>query len=187
MQKETPNEWIKRVKLKDGTSVLFRPELSTDLKMLWEMFSTLSDDSLRFLPKPFPRDRIESWIENLNYDRTLPILAIVKEDSQERIVANATIAFSQTEAFKHKAELGITVHDDYQDRGLGTALTKHMIEIARSKGLKKISLTVVTENSRAIRVYEKCGFRIEGRLEKDHYNYITGEYGDDYIMALFLS
>ena len=65
-------------------------------------------------------------------------------------------------------------------------MTRHMIEIARSKGLKKISLTVVTENRRAIRVYEKCGFKVEGRLEKDHYNYITGDYGDDYIMALLL-
>ena len=185
-QKETPKEWTKRVRLKDGISVLLRPELSTDLEMLWEMFSTLSDESLRFLPKPFPRERVESWIVNMNYDRALPILAVVEEDSEERIVASATLAFSQAEVFKHKAEFGITVHDDYQDRGLGTALTKHMIEISRSKGLKKISLTVVTGNSRAIRVYEKCGFRIEGRLEKDHYNYITGEYGDDYVMALFL-
>jgi RimJ/RimL family protein N-acetyltransferase len=185
--KGIPEEWTKRVRLKDGTSVLLRPEVPTDLEMLWKMYSTLSDKSLKFLPNPFTRERVESWIENLNYDRVLPILAVVEENSKEKIVAGATLAFSQVEVFKHKAEFGITVHDDYQDRGLGTALTKHMIEIARSKGLKKISLTVVTENSRAIRVYEKCGFRIEGRLEKDHYNYITGEYGDDYIMALFLS
>lgn len=59
-QKETPKEWTKRVRLKDGISVLLRPELSTDLEMLWEMFSTLSDESLRFLPKPFPRERVES-------------------------------------------------------------------------------------------------------------------------------
>lgn len=78
------------------------------------------------------------------------------------------------------------MHDDYQNRGLGTSMTKHMIEIARSKALKKIYLTVVTENRRAIRVYETCGFKIEGKLEKDHYNYMTGEYGDDYIMALLL-
>lgn len=183
---ETPNEWTKRVKLKDGTSILLRPELLTDLEMLWEMFSTLSVDSLMYLPKPITRDRVESWIENLDYDRTLPILAVVKEGSKERIVGSATLAFSTVEAFKHKAEFGITVHDDYQNRGLGTALTRHIVDIARLRGLKKISLTVVTENHRAIRVYEKCGFRMEGRLEKDHYNYITGEYGDDYLMALLL-
>lgn len=78
------------------------------------------------------------------------------------------------------------MHDDYQNLGLGTTMTRHLIEIARAKGLKKISLTVVTENRRAIRVYEKCGFKVEGRLEKDHYNYVTGDYGDDYIMALLL-
>ena len=39
---------------------------------------------------------------------------------------------------------------------------------------------------RAIKVYERRGFRIEGRLERNHYNYITGEYGDDYQMTILL-
>ena len=37
---------------------------------------------------------------------------------------------------------------------------------------------------RAIKVYERRGFRIEGRLERNHYNHITGEYGDDYQMTI---
>lgn len=78
------------------------------------------------------------------------------------------------------------MHNDYQNLGLGTAMTRHMIEIARSKGLKKIYLTVVTENRCAIRVYENCGFKVESSLERDHYNYIAGDYGDDYIMSLQL-
>ncbi len=182
-----PEGWTKRLELRGGREVLLRPETAPDLEMIWEMYSTLSEESLRHLPIPFTRERVESWIESLDYDRVLPILAVVKEDDEtERVVAGATLSFSPIQAFRHKAEFGITVHDDYQNLGLGTAMTRHMIEIARVKGLKKISLTVVTENCRAIRVYEKCGFKVEGRLEKDHYNYVTGDYGDDYIMALLL-
>ena len=113
-------------------------------------------------------------------------MALVQDTSGERrIIAAATLGpFSRREMVRHKAEFGITVHDDYQDRGLGTIMTQHMIEIARMKGLKKISLNVFTNNERAIHVYMKCGFKIEGRLEKEHYK--DGEYGDDYRMAIIL-
>lgn len=87
-QKGPPKEWTKRVKLKDRRVVLLRPELETDLEMLWEMYSTLSKETLRFLSIPITRERVESWIESLDYDRVLPILAVVKEDTEtERIVA----------------------------------------------------------------------------------------------------
>ncbi len=44
----------------------------------------------------------------------------------------------------------------------------------------------VGDRERAIKVYERCGFWIEGRVERNHYNYIIGEYGDDYQMAILL-
>lgn len=177
--------WEKEIQLKDGAKVLLRPELVTDLEMLWEMFSTLSQESLRFLPNPFTRERIEGWVNNIDYNRVLPIVAIVREPSgRERIVASATLRFHQDEASRHKTGFGITVHDDYQNRGLGTIMTQYMIEIAHRKGLKKVYLLVTTDNERAIHVYNKCGFKIEGRLKKEHYT--NGEYGDDYRMAIIL-
>ena len=177
--------WTKEVQLKDGTKVLLRPEVKTDLEMLWEMYSTLSKESLRFLLGPITRRRIEGWIEDLDYDKALPILAVVRNASGRDInVASATLSFSERDVFKHKAGFGIVVHDDYQDKGLGTLLTQHMIDIAREKGLKKVYLDVFTNNERAIHVYKKCGFKIEGLLEKEHYK--DGEYGDDYRMAILL-
>jgi RimJ/RimL family protein N-acetyltransferase len=123
----------------------------------------------------------------LTIKKALPIVAItINPQGQERIISVASLDFYTSEAFKHKTELGITVHDDYQNRGLGTILTTHMIDIARQMGLKKVYLRVVTENKRAIHVYEKCGFHVEGELKMEYWNYVTGEYGDDYQMAIFL-
>ena len=179
--------WEKNVQLIDGTQVFLRPEKPSDLEMLKDMFLSLSDETLRYLPTPFTEERIQGWITNLDYEKALPIVAVIKESSaRERIISVASLDFDLTEAFKHKAEFGITVHDDYQNRGLGTILTKHMIEIARQLGLKKVYLRVTTDNERAIHVYKKCGFHIEGRLRMECYNYITGEYDDDYQMAIFL-
>jgi len=181
---EYPKEYEKTVMLDDGTSVLFRPELSTDTEMLWEMFSTLSSESLRFLVIPFTRERIEGWTSNIDYDKALPIIAEVQQADKTRIVATATFEFSAASAFKHKAMFGITVHDDFQNKGIGTALTKHMLDIAKRKGLSKVSLKVITENRRAIRMYKKCGFKIEAKLGSE--NFVNGRYLDDYIMSVFL-
>jgi len=179
-----PKEYEKTIRLFDGTKVFVRPELPTDTEMLWEMFSTLSNESLRFLVLPFTRERVERWTSSINYEKTLPINALVKEDNETRIVANASLIFFEADAFRHKAEFGITVHDRLQNKGLGTAFTRHMLEIARRKGLRKVSLKVITENSRALHVYKKCGFKVEAKLLKE--NFVKGKYYDDYVMSIFL-
>lgn len=60
----------------------------------------------------------------------------------------------------------------------------HLLEMARMKGLKKVYLRVDTSDSRAVHVYERCGFEIEGRFNREHY--VKGEFRHDYRMAIFL-
>lgn len=175
-------EWEKEVLLEDGTRAFLRPELLTDTEMLWEMFSTLSKASLDNLVEPFTRERIEGWTSNIDYSKNLPILALVEE--KKRVIGSASLSFYSSEANRHKAELGITIHDDYQGLGLGTVMISHLLGIASKKGLRKVFLLVNTTSSRAIHVYQKCGFKIEARLEKEHS--LEGELRDDYRMAIFL-
>jgi RimJ/RimL family protein N-acetyltransferase len=115
--------------------------------------------------------------------RHCPIVCLIQE-TRQKIVAVASLEFSDVLAEKHKAEFGITVHDDFQNKGIGTTLTKHMICIARNKRLRKITLKVLTRNKKAIHVYKKCGFKIEAKLRKE--SLINGRYYDDYIMSMFL-
>ena len=180
--------WVKHrlVSLRDGAAVTLRPEEPRDLEPTWSMFSSLSRDTLRFLPIPITRERVEGWFRDINYERALPILAFAETSEGERMIASATLAFNQAPHVRHVAQFGITVHDDYQNRGLGTILTQYMVEIAKERGVKKISLEVLVDNDRAIRVYERCGFKKEGRLEKAHWNYVTQAFCDDYLMALIL-
>ncbi len=68
--------------------------------------------------------------------------------------------------------------------GLGTAMLKHLLGIARKKKLKKVWLLVNTDNNRAVHVYKKVGFEIEAKLCKERCD--KGKYGDEYRMAIFL-
>ena len=179
-----PSDWETEFTAKNGKKVVFRPELLSDTEMLWKMFSTLSKESVSNLLPPFTRERVESWTHNINYDEVLAIVAVVEEDNEQRIIGSASLKFSPQEALKHKAELGLSVHDDYQKMGIGTALLNHLIDVAGMKKLKKVWLHVSTYNDRAIRVYTKAGFTIEGKLCKE--SCINGKYRDEYTMALFL-
>jgi RimJ/RimL family protein N-acetyltransferase len=176
-----PAEWEKTYVTRKGETVHFRPEQASDTEMLWSMYSTLSKDTLSKLVPPFTRERVEGWTKNIDYNN---ILAIVAAIGDQRIVATASLHFNSQEVLRHRAELAITVHDDYQNMGIGTTLLSHLLDIARERGLKKVYLTVRADNKRAIGLYRKFGFEIEGHLKKEMG--LNGEFVDDYRMALFL-
>lgn len=179
-----PVEWETTFTAKNGKPLLFRPEKTSDTKMLWRMFSTLSENSISNLIPPFTRERIESWTSNSDYNQVLAIIAVIEEKNMQRIVVSASLKFHTQEVFKHKAELGLTVHDDFQNLGIGTALLNRLLNIARKKKLTKIYLTVNTGNIKAINLYRKAGFEIEGSLRREMC--LNGKYLDEYRMTLFL-
>ena len=65
-------------------------------------------------------------------------------------------------------ELGIAVTAGMQDKGYGTEAVTAMVDYGMDRlGLRRVFLKVFPDNARAIRVYEKCGFREYDRTEDD--------------------
>ncbi|PYK17755.1 MAG: GNAT family N-acetyltransferase [Verrucomicrobia bacterium] len=82
----------------------------------------------------------------------------------------------------HRAEIGMMVRDDWQGKGIGTAMMQAVVDLAdRWLNLTRIELTVFTDNETAIALYRKFGFEIEGTLRK--YAFRDGEFVDTYAMA----
>lgn len=71
-------------------------------------------------------------------------------------------------------ELGIAVTAAMQDRGYGTEAVRAMVDYGMDTlGLRRVFLKVFPDNARAIRVYEKCGFREYDRTEDDVFMGVT--------------
>ena len=71
-------------------------------------------------------------------------------------------------------ELGIAVTAAMQDKGYGTEAVSAMVRYGMDRlGLPRIFLKVFPDNARAIRVYEKCGFREYDRTEDDVFMEVT--------------
>ena len=84
----------------------------------------------------------------------------------------------------HRAEISLSVLKDYWGQGLGNLLLEKALAYARDQGLEFIDLDVATDNTRAIRLYEKFAFKKVARLE-DYFK-IHGNYKDFYRMTLDL-
>lgn len=68
-----------------------------------------------------------------------------------------------------------------QGRGIGRALLDAAVADAERRGAKKVTLRVLGQNAGARRLYERCGFVVEGVL-RDEFE-LDGELIDDVLMA----
>jgi len=68
---------------------------------------------------------------------------------------------------RHIGMLGMGVRDDWQGRGIGTALVREAVQLADQwLGLVRLELNVFVDNEPAIRLYRKFGFEVEGTLRR---------------------
>jgi ribosomal protein S18 acetylase RimI-like enzyme len=83
---------------------------------------------------------------------------------------------------RHSGVLGIGVLPEWRGRGVGRRLIEHALEASRAFPLARVELTVRADNERAVALYRKIGFEVEGRRRRAML--VDGVYYDDIIMAL---
>ncbi len=74
---------------------------------------------------------------------------------------------STLKRFSHRVEFGICVLKAYWGYGIGKALLTQSVSWADANGIKKMMLSVLETNTKAIALYERLGFMVEGMLKKD--------------------
>jgi len=83
---------------------------------------------------------------------------------------------------RHAGQIGMAVRDDWQGKGVGTALMKAAIDLAdKWLNLTRLELEVYVDNAAAIGLYEKLGFGIEGTMVD--FAFRDGRYVDSHMMA----
>ena len=121
-------------------------------------------------------DKREEWLSNLTQDDYMLVAEV-----DGGVVGNIDITRGK-DRLAHVASLGMAVHDDYQDRGIGTALMEAVLDMADNwLNLKRVELDVYTDNLRAVHLYKKFGFEIEGVRKSLAFR--EGGYVDAYHMA----
>jgi len=149
------NAYQKEAVLKDGTKILLRPMAPEDKEALYEFFKGVSEEEARYLRDDVKsRLLIESWAKNLDYSRTLPILAL----KGDIIIADATINRRRSGWKWHLGTVRIFVHNDYRNLGLGELMVNELARIAYGLGIEKLILEIPDTNAAVINTFTKAGF-----------------------------
>ncbi len=128
---------------------------------------------------PFPSlEKWRKWLADMPPDDHVLVAEVARE-----VVGNLGMhPTSKSPRRRHAAGLGMSVRDDWQGRGIGTALLAAAIDLADNwLNLRRIELTVYTDNAEALALYRKFGFEIEGTLAD--FAFRNGSYIDAYTMA----
>lgn len=102
-----------------------------------------------------------------------------------RVVGWCDVVRNSHAGTRHAGVFGMGVVREFRHQGIGPALLRRTLDAARIEGIERVELEVFSSNERAIQLYERTGFLLEGR--KRHARILDDIKTDILIMAKFLS
>jgi L-amino acid N-acyltransferase YncA len=155
--------------------------VAKDLNRLQNFYSTVSEEDLRYF-RDYVREPgiVEGWCQGLDYNKVLPILALVKD----RVVGCASLHFFSGPK-RHVAEIRLFLAKDFRKRGLGMKMSRTLIDLARKQGMSIVTAEVVSDKTDVVKAFETLGFRPRTTLD-DYFMFPDGESRDVVFLTLSL-
>jgi RimJ/RimL family protein N-acetyltransferase len=176
------NKFRQIITLADGTRVLLRPLTKDDKASLIALFEPTSDEDFKLMRNDVRnKELVGAWVDNLDYKRVLPIVAVVNE----RIVGDATLHFRAGPG-RHLADVRIFLSKEFRKRGLGTAMLRTLIDIAKKLGLQQLVAEVVADQVKVITAFKDLGFE-QRAIYPNYFMMPDGETHDVVVLILPLT
>lgn len=99
----------------------------------------------------------------------------------ESPVGEAVIMGGELKRNRYTATIGVGVLQAHVGRRLGRTLMEGLEHFALHAGIHRLELTVMTHNTRALHLYEKMDYRVEGIRRESLF--INGSYVDEFSMS----
>lgn len=149
-----------------------------DYSAIYEMFTSpeVYADTMQL---PYPSR--EYWRKRIGEapEGVFSMVAVVGD----RLVGMVSVeTFPHRPRRRHVGRMGISVHAEWQGKGVGTALMAAAVNLADNwLNLTRLELEVYADNAAAIHLYERFGFVYEGTLRQHAFR--DGEYVDSNMMG----
>lgn len=151
-----PSEATDTLVTRSGLELIVRPAAAADEPALTALFESVTLEDLRF--------RFLSAVQHVGHYQVAAMLSVDHARSETylaferesgRLVATAMLAADPELA---TAEVAISVHRDYKERGIGWTLLEHVARVARAKGIAKLQSIESRDNHAAIELERDMGF-----------------------------
>lgn len=158
-----PSKYVEQIGLNDGTALNIRPIRPEDEPEYIRFHATLSDRSVYrryfFLMTLESRTQHERLTRMcfIDYDRQMALVAERPSPAGrngEIVGIGRLIKFTG----KNQAEVAVLVSDDFQNRGIGSALVQRLIGFARDEKLELLKASFLAENRPIEELFRNHGF-----------------------------
>jgi len=157
-----------------------RPEDAETYLPFWKAIASETTHTLQRLADGLPDvEKVRAnWKKTLEDPRAMK-LGVFREGA---LIAQLGIYAGPPHPWTdHILVFGMMVRREFWGRGIGSLLLEELENYARSLGVTKIEAQVRVENDRGWSLYERHGYRIEGRRTRAAN--IDGRYVDEYWIA----
>jgi acyl-CoA hydrolase/GNAT superfamily N-acetyltransferase len=166
-----PKELQTTMLLEDGTLITFRPIHPTDEPRTRDLFYALSQETVyyRYMShmKRIPRKQIQNFVY-IDHRNEVAIVATLPEAYGEDIIA---VGRYYLDPKTNRAEVAFVVRDDWQNRGIGTFMLKHLTNIAKRNAIAGFTAEVLRENRRMQAVFHHSGLKVRSQLVEGVYHF----------------
>lgn len=166
-----PLRWTQT--LRDRSQVLIRAISPLDRSAERSFLEGLSTQARRFRflgQVRSPSEQLLDQLTDIDPEHEVAFVAVVAEGGAERIVGASRYSSS---ADHESCECAVTVTDQWQNKGLGSALMKHLIEIARQRGIHRMYSVDLAENLQMRDLATHLGFHV--RIDPDDASQVIHE------------
>jgi RimJ/RimL family protein N-acetyltransferase len=180
-----PGTVIQEFITKKNRKAVIRVIQAADFENLFEYANNLiAEDTFVMLSgEPMTREAEQKYLDD--------VISKVQTDRKIHFVVDVGGKFAgscEVRIFdkrkSHVGEIGISLSPDFREEGIGTVCLNCLIDSARKLGLRLLTLTCFEINVRAVRTYEKVGFKKAGVIP-GMYHY-QEKYENEVIMYLNL-
>jgi RimJ/RimL family protein N-acetyltransferase len=156
----------------DGRKGLLRPLSWGDLDGCLEFAAGLAEEYAAdvnhgtLMVKAPTREEEMQWLEKMLASIEKGMTVSVAAEVGGVFAANSEVTRGTNPDLNAHGQLAIAVAKPYRGVGVGGAMLNTLLDECRSAGLKTVELAALASNERAIRLYERVGFRRVGVIPK---------------------
>ncbi|MGN0312019.1 MAG: GNAT family N-acetyltransferase [Lachnospiraceae bacterium] len=172
--------------MEKNVNITYREPEVEDAQKIVDFYNYVGGETtyLSFEKDEYPLDK-DGQVEDILSTKKQPASIMLLAMDGDEIAGIGTIHSGNKIKARHQGELGIVVAKKYQAQGIGSEIIRRLIDFCKGNGITtRIQLDTRCDNEVAVKLYERFGFEIEGRLKNT--TLLNGEYFDLYVMGLML-
>jgi len=167
-----PQDMMKTTYLLDsGTEVSFRPIHPTDEALIRDLLYDLSQQTLyyRFMShnQNFGSQQIQNFVY-VDHRTDVAIVGTIPEAHGDDIVAVGRYYLDEK---TNRAEVAFVIRDEFQRKGMGVFMFRHLINIAKSNGIAGFTAEVLRENRGMQAIFNHSGYKVQSVIEEGVYSF----------------